>query len=327
MAYKDSTSPGAPDPTAIPNEVRAETQQRFLTEVGDLVPDLVPAAQELLARISSPNWALEWGLAEWLGTAYHLPEPSRRRLLLSNVYLIAFARITDDLADGEARHPSSDIVLATTVHHLWLREYVRIFCSGATLQRFWRHVDAGFGAWMCATSAPTRTLSDRGAFLRISAAAACVAAGREDVLPVVIEALDDLLAGIIMLDDFFDWRHDLLASRDNSFVNYCAGTGRRARPADLNARRHRITRALYIDGAGDSFFAALHERLVRAEQASRAAQCAGLTEFIRWYDGEVAVCATWLAKRISACVQAFLEDPAQAIGAAREPRDPIGSTR
>lgn len=294
----------------MPGRVRAGAQHAFLAGIDELVPDLLPAARELLDRVSGPNWTLEWNLAEWLGVAYGLPEAMRRRLLLSNIYLIAFARLTDDLADDEACHPESDIVLATSVHHLWLREYLGIFSDAATLRRFWGHVDAGLAAWMRATVTPVPDLSDRGAFLRIGAAASCVAAGREDVLPVVTDALDGLLVGIVMLDDFFDWPRDLPALRNNSFVNHCAGADGPLRPDGVAVYRHAITRAVCVEGAGSSFFGKLHQRLAEAEQASHAADCTGLTAFIRWYDEEVEACARWLAGRISAQALAFLADSA-----------------
>jgi hypothetical protein len=340
-------APAGAFPSPVSACVRADAQRAFLAGIGELVPQLVPAAGDLLARVSTPNWALEWGLAEWLGRAYGLPEATRRRLLLSNVYLIALARVTDDLADGEARHPESDTVLATTLHHLWLRQYRRIFDEAGTAHAFWPYLDAGLGAWMRATLAPAPALSDRGAFLRVAAAASCVRAGREDAVAGVTAALDALLVGVVMLDDFFDWPGDLSASRANSFIAHCVRAGAGARPAappaagagwpagparDLAACRRGLARAVYLDGAGGSFFRELRLRLAAAGSASRAAGCAGLTAYIAWYDAEVAACEAWHGEHVRARVAAFVDGTRDGYGgdrtpgAAARPAPPLAAT-
>ena len=42
---------------------------------------------------------MEWGLPRWLGEAFDLSETTIHDLILANVFLLGFVRITDDLID------------------------------------------------------------------------------------------------------------------------------------------------------------------------------------------------------------------------------------
>jgi hypothetical protein len=73
----------------------------FLGIIKQLAPGLYNQGQELFDRISTPNWALEWGLSRWLGEAFGLPELVIHQLVQANVFLLGFVRIVDDVIDDD----------------------------------------------------------------------------------------------------------------------------------------------------------------------------------------------------------------------------------
>lgn len=104
------------DITEIDVEDLYITQKEFhnlQTEFGSLIQQLTPGlysqGQELLDRISTRNWALEWGLPRWLGEAFDLPESTIHELIMSNIFMLGFVRIIDDVIDDDFQPSCSAI--------------------------------------------------------------------------------------------------------------------------------------------------------------------------------------------------------------------------
>ncbi|HEX5863901.1 MAG TPA: hypothetical protein VF014_06525 [Casimicrobiaceae bacterium] len=100
---------------------------RLAAELTALAPDLADATNRLFERITTPNWVLEWNLAPWLGESFRLGEHIRRELQDCNIYVLAFARITDDLIDGEA--PRSNLRLAIALQSMIVRRFTGLFAA------------------------------------------------------------------------------------------------------------------------------------------------------------------------------------------------------
>lgn len=168
----------------LPVGLASEASRSFLHGLNGLLPGSDRAAEVLLSRIATPNWALEWGLADWVARPLRLNTATARGLLLANLYTLAWARLTDDLADGEwqpgdagqndgrrsgeqdeAAQRSETVVLAAGLHQLLLGQYLRLFeqhdtsreaSVGGTLEtslfsRFWDYADRFLGEWLEAT--------------------------------------------------------------------------------------------------------------------------------------------------------------------------------
>ena len=58
----------------LPDAKLAQVQARFMSGLTGLAPELAEIGQISLERISTPNWALEWGLPLWLGDMLGLSE-------------------------------------------------------------------------------------------------------------------------------------------------------------------------------------------------------------------------------------------------------------
>ena len=63
----------------------AEIKNEIQAALAACFPGLVEAGGDLLERVSTPNWVLEWGMPRWLGEMFNLPGEINQELLLSNV--------------------------------------------------------------------------------------------------------------------------------------------------------------------------------------------------------------------------------------------------
>lgn len=112
----DTTKIGVND-LYISKEEYQKIQTEFCGLIQQLTPGLYSQSQELFKRISTPNWALEWGLPRWLGEAYKLPESTIHDLTLANVFLLGFVRIIDDAVDDDFQPAGADVEWISTTNH------------------------------------------------------------------------------------------------------------------------------------------------------------------------------------------------------------------
>ncbi len=162
-----------------------QIRQEFLQAIETLTPGLRPAGEVLYSRISSPHWALEWGLARWIGEAYGLPEPLIHTLTLANIFLLGFVRISDDLVDMDfqpaeipidwlpapqrptdfsaapqeqagALSPSGhsqSVLLGILLQNLWLKQHLSLLESHEIDPcRYWEDLTEALSQWIIATS-------------------------------------------------------------------------------------------------------------------------------------------------------------------------------
>jgi hypothetical protein len=139
-------------------------------------------------------------------------------------------------------------------------------------------------------------LARRGAPLKICCAAACLLVGREgDILPLT-SVLDQLLVGVVLLDDQFDWKADLEAGRYNAFVAYCSDLPQTDEWRETN--RQAVLKEIYLRQAARPYFDLIRDRMQKAERSAQSTGCLGLRDFITWYKGEVTTCGAWLADKV-----------------------------
>jgi len=308
-----------------------DTGARFCAGLQRVAPALVPHGRRLLARIATPNWTLEWGLPRWLGDAFGLPPDGSAGLVLANVYGLAFVRLVDGLADGEGAgfEPAEAVLLAGAMHGLWVGQ-LREIVGGAgeepagrgSTARFWRHCDETRTQWLqvllddrlppvpfrAYTEADYRRLAARGAPLKVCCAAACLLAGREHDLPVLVDAIDQLLVGAVLLDHALDWPEDLAAGRSNAFVAYASDLPQTAEHRDANRRR--VLEAILLGHGARLYFTRIGGRLRAARRTAGALPCEGLASFAGWLDRQTAAYAARLRgeadARLRAAAGAFM---------------------
>ncbi len=268
---------------------------RARTELGSLPPGMAAAGSHLLARLSPPQWTLEWYLPKWLGDAYGLPTAVTTELTLANVYGLLYIALQDKLADdGLAPEQQVELVcLGAALHHRWLRQYTGLFPGDSP---FWPAFDSYMEQWWRATAAGKHAppgdfaallrddpayLAHRAAPLKLCCAAACLLAGRAALLPRLEEALDSFHTGAVLLDHWYDWREDLDAGRYNAFVHYAAALPQT--PADRERNRQRVMEER-LNGGVYGYFAATVGFVRAARRPAHEAACPPLDDYLRWYE-------------------------------------------
>ena len=255
---------------------------------------LADYGRRLLERISPPNWALEWSLPAWLGSVYGLDVSPIADLTLANVFGLAYIKLQDDLLDGEVGEDDRQaaLLLSSVLHRKWLLVYTGLF-PGDSL--FWRYFEQHMTQWVRATWASRQQysrpwaawgeadlliLGQRGAPLKICAAAACLLAQRSEQIPQLESALDHLLTGAVLLDHALDWAEDLAAGRCNAFVAYASGWPQTSEHQAAN--RLAVAEELLAGRAGQAYFQLLHRELTAARAPARQAGCEDLARYISW---------------------------------------------
>jgi len=292
-------------------------QVAFVENIRRVAPAMTDAGRDLLARLSRPNWTMEWYLPRWLGDALGLPEEAQRNLMQSNIFGLAYVRVQDDLTDGDAEEQSTAVLpaLAAALYLLWMDEYRSSFGSQAD---FWDRFDAYMGQWIAATLASStgtdqphplsvggrQTLAQRGAPLKICCAGACLLAKRARLIPQVEAAVDHLLAGAVLLDHMHDWNSDLASGRYNAFVAYASELPQDTAHQDAN--RKRVREAIYIRDAARPYFAAIREEIRAADWAAQSIPCPGLSAFLAWLDEETRRASENLARNAQAQIETVM---------------------
>ena len=284
-----------PFPSPSDDDIR-RVGQRFISQVSGFTPGLVNAAYETLATISRPNWAFEWGLSRWVGEAMGVAPETVESLVLANVYMLAFGRILDDVVDGEHRpsnHGLSHSALTmTTLHHLWLSQYADLLAGvGPRGRRFWPYFREYMSEWLgvlmqdthpkhtfrCYEKADWAWLAWQGAPLKVCCAAACILSDKEDAIPPLAAAVDDIMIAVEMLDATFDWLGDLDAGRYNCFVAYCSDLPQTEE--NLYGNRKAVLEEIHLGKAEKPYFELMCSSLARAAEAAESVPCSGLTDF------------------------------------------------
>jgi hypothetical protein len=297
-------------PPRLPDDEIGAARVSFLAELDTLSPQLHDSGHALLEKIATPNWALDWALPFWLGEAIPLPPDTTRTLVMANVFLLGYERLADDLIDGDAA--ADALRLAVALHHLWILQYVRLGVS----REFWRFFDEYLTQFLqgalgshdhVARSGEgdfLRHIAWRGASLKICCAAACLLGARPDALLDLAMSVDQVMAGVVLLDDEFDWEEDLRAGRRNEFVAFCSPFPQTEEYRDAN--RLSVLRVIHDGTAARPYFDNIRARLYVAGESVRVLGCKGLGAFIDWYDAEVARCGKYVEHEASKELRALV---------------------
>jgi hypothetical protein len=163
----------------------------------------------------------------------------------------------------------------------------------------------GFPPFTAYTEADFLRLAARGAFLKICPAAAGLLAGRPDLIPLLVSAVEKLTVGVIMLDEQFDWAEDLFIGRYNTFVAYCSDQPQTEPYREINRRA--VLKDIFLRNHGQPYFEVLQSYLQQAHHQAVLACCAGLAGYIDWFQKEAQACGDWLANSAHTYLESMSE--------------------
>jgi hypothetical protein len=311
----------------------------FRESIIKLVPGLAPDVDDLLRRISTPNWILEWGLPRWLGEMFNLPDDTIYGLILANVYLLGFVRLMDDVVDDDfgesgayiewlnpndckkdmpAGQHNQQILLGTLLEHLWLQQHVKLLASSnksnkadRLLSTYLESSVLSLSEWIIATSdkerRPAHRFSDfteddffrmghRFSLLKVCCVVACQLAGYEKEIPHLCKAIDQILTGVVLADEVFDWKGDLENGRYNAFIAFCSDLDQTADFKDANELA--VLEGIYLGQKAYAFFDIVLEYLLLAEQSACPVSCVKFSQFIKCLQIDMQVYQTNLDEEI-----------------------------
>ena len=312
----------------------AFARQSILDVLGQCRPDLVEFGGQTLDRVSPPDWTLEWYLPLWLGRRFELTPAQERQLVLNSAWGLISVRLSDDLQDGELPERAASLArrLGPFCYDQAVAGYHSLFDQDSP---FWNLFHLYLARWRAsaadqagpeltidpANPASARGLADRGAPLKIAAAAACFLAGRGDAVPPIEALLNDILLALVLYDHAADWTQDLAAGRTNAFVA-CLSPGPQT-PDQSETRRSQVLGKLFLGDASRAYFDSISALISSARTCSRELGLADLAFYLDDLQEEVsAFHSSWAdgyaARRREATAQLF--GPAYRDALAREGR-------
>lgn len=238
--------------------------------------------EDLLTRITTQNWSVEWNLPRWLGSRFDMPEAVQRELVLANVFGLAYVRLRDDRVDRES--PAISAARSRELEEALMAQASRIYRGliGPT-SIFWTHFDHSLQRWREAklprvvspdfSVGELESLAEFGAPLYISCAAAHALADTDMPLESLIQPVEGYLSAAVLYDHLKDWRADISAGRPNLFCQAILTD-------DQPAERETLIARMQMEYLRQDRLMMYCETIFKAlVQAAASAQTVGLTQF------------------------------------------------
>jgi hypothetical protein len=203
-------------------------------EMGSFPPHLAEYGRGILERMNPLRGAAKtnslFGLLPfWLRERWDIPLEVCRDLAVGNIFLTLHFVLLDDAMD-KAMAPGSDgarvaLSFGQLCQEAFRRRYVR---QGADDSLFWEKYRGYVCDWAAYVSREGQgmrsdprdpgLLASKAAPLKVCAAAVLLAAGCEEELPALEEAVDLALAVLQLADDWADWKDDLAEESGSAFL-------------------------------------------------------------------------------------------------------------
>jgi len=315
-----------------------EIQTEFCDMIQQLTPGLYSQGQELIERISTRNWALEWGLPRWLGEAFNLSESTIHELILANVFMLGFVRIIDDVVDDDFQPSYSSIewiskpnnqlsfssnnkhneaiLLGTLLQNLWYKHHLNLLSQTGSKNNelISSYLDAAtqsLSEWINATSDQERR-SPHGfsAFTEIDylrmghrfspQKTCCIVACLVAGHDTEIQPLTKAIDHILIGVVMMDDIFDWLSDLQTGRYNvFTAFCSDLAQTSEFrNANELAILQAIYIDQKIDSYFDLILEHISTAEKAAMQATSPKFCKYISCLKSDICAHKSSLSKII-----------------------------
>jgi hypothetical protein len=225
----------------------ASEAERFPGELARLGKELIAACDP--RKTGGKASVIAFLLPYWMDDITGLGSRVCRDLAAGGIFAMLHYSIVDDLMDQPDAPPAEPrrlLTLGQLFHAAFQARYARHV--KADPERLWALYSRYAAEWAAAVGGEPerradpldiRQLARKSAPVKLGAAAMLMAAGMDERLPAVEQAVDLALAVLQLSDDWMDWAKDLAAPGGNAFltivrealsVDHAAGGGAEARP-------------------------------------------------------------------------------------------------
>ncbi len=148
------------------------------------------------------------------------------RLSVANVLGMLYFFIQDDQMDSSSLPGKYQLPLANLLHMKFLESYQELFPTGSP---FWSFYSIYITDWAEAVSNEGQAhhylknpllMARKASPLKLCSTGACLLMEQPNLIPIVSDAIDHVLATLQMADDWVDWQVDLLEENYNSLIDF-----------------------------------------------------------------------------------------------------------
>ncbi|MBP1963747.1 methionine synthase I [Paenibacillus aceris] len=165
-------------------------------------------------------------LPYWVQEITFLPNEPVNRLSLANVFVMLYYFVVDDVMDSAGGEHKDKLPLA----HLFQLQYQAIYRELFPPQSpFWTYYERYVLEWSEAVAGETqsdyfhtekRKMAWKASPVKNASTGALLLAGQAELIPVVTEAVEQVLVTLQMLDDWADWEEDWEEGSYNSLLAF-----------------------------------------------------------------------------------------------------------
>ncbi|MDD9266082.1 hypothetical protein ACFPES_03455 [Paenibacillus sp. GCM10023248] len=208
-------------------------------------------------------------LPYWMKEIVAVPDSAARKLCLANVFVMLYYFVVDDVMDSATGEHRDKLPLANLFQLQFQSIYRELYPPHSP---FWHHYESYVREWADAVAGEStrdpfytdrKQVAWKASPVKNASTGALLLAGREDLVPVVTEAVDQVLICLQMLDDWVDWEEDLAEGTYNCLLAFLRRSA--DRPGEEPMTAEWVKQQVFVQDRLEGFkeIAASHQENVR----------------------------------------------------------------
>lgn len=199
--------------------------------VSRLEPPFDRKAQQYLSRFNLlehevPTNYICFLLPFWMEDLGISDRQVTRQMSLANLFAMMSYHLTDEAMDKPGAVRADILPLSALLHLEFTLQYSALF---PTSSPFWNYYRVYLGEWALSVSEENKRdwlhenpvrMGHKAALVKLSSSGLLILGGREEWIPSVSNAVDQVLVVLQMLDDWKDWEKDLEEGSYNSLLSH-----------------------------------------------------------------------------------------------------------
>lgn len=233
-----------------------------------------------------PNNYISFLLPFWMEDLGTADRNLTRQMSLANLFGMMAYQLLDQAMDNPAADRNQIIPLSTKLHLEFIQQYASLFPHSSP---FWTYFRQYLGEWAISVSMEQRRdwlheepvrMGHKAALVKLGGCGSLLLAGKEEEIPTVSDAVDQVLVVLQMLDDWGDWEKDLGENNYNSLIAHIRSS--RHFPGNYKMQPLDIREGIYTYGLLSSYgeLAVAWEQQSIREMKTRLPQLYGFYRFL-----------------------------------------------